>query len=113
MWRPSWWRHAWYRMRSAHLPGAAAFVLRPGSPLAVAYLGALEAKLEEHADSLRRGAALSADGTPTLGYETYRSLPGYPFSWTALGADVLHPVGLRFRDRVDLSLPPPVVTDYR
>ena len=113
VWHPAWWRHGWYGLRAGRLPGVGAFIMRRGSVLASAYLGAIEAILERRAPALSDGAGLDDAGIPKVGFHAYSSIPGYPLSWLALSSDVLHPLALRNRRRVDLSLPVPRLRDYR
>lgn len=112
-WNPGWRRHLRYRLAWKRLIGPSAFIMRRGSVFASEYLGAIEDALDASLPELSRGAALFPDGTRRLGKETYYGLDGYPFRWIALANDVLHPLCLRHSGRVDYSLPPPNLVEYR
>lgn len=110
--RPSTYRHLVYRRLYRHLAGGGAFVMRQWSPVARDYLDRVERVLTRNVDRLDPDRVLNADGTREVGFNVYRGeLRGYPLTWGALCMDVLHPVSLKHRHRVSLTLPEPIWQD--
>ena len=42
-----------------------------------------------------------------------QTIPGYPLPWGSMVMSIQQPLSLRYRHRVSLSLPSPVLTNYR
>ena len=107
----AWWRYRWLQLNYRRLIGVCAFVCRPQSTFTTAWfatvtqrLDSFQAALAAHpARHLRDHAGFPIDGQPS----------GYPVTWTALLADIFHPLALRHRHHILNTLPPPSFHGYQ
>lgn len=107
----AWWRYRWLQLNHRRLIGVCAFLFRPRTALTAAWWAELNRRLDGFAAPLashparhpRDHEGFEVDGRPS----------GYPIPWSALLADILHPLALRHRRRILRTLPPPRFTDYR
>lgn len=91
------------RRRYHELIGCGAFIMRPGTALTSAWYAEVHRRLD------RRAASLAASPGNLRGTN-----PGYPVRWTELVGDVVHPLCLRYHDRiVQYEGLRPILTDYR
>lgn len=127
LWNPKWWRRLRYMLAYSSLMGGGAFIFRPQTVIANQYLGSLDRLLAKFGAWWRNDAtpaerqALDPEAEFTDYSEVLRrqsmiynqKVPGYPLHWGSMAMDIQQPLSLRFQSRVSLSLPSPVLTDYR
>ena len=107
----AWWRYRWLQLNYRRLIGVCAFVMRPRTPLTAAWFAGVSRRLDDFADALaahpaahpRDHAGFLVDGQPS----------DYPVTWTALLADIFHPLALRHRHHILDTLPPPSFHRYQ
>lgn len=85
------------------LLGNGAYIFRPGTPFALAWLKEVNRRLDAHLPRLRRNPG-----------GIWGDVPGYPIPWTGILGDVFHPLCLKYQDRLlkDDRLVP-VLVNYR
>lgn len=109
--RSAWWRYRWLQANYRLLMGVCGFVFRPASCMTTLWYAAVLSRLEYFSAALSRHPARHP--RDHHGFVVDRGPSGYPIPWSALLADILHPLALQHRRRILLTLPPPEFTDYR
>ncbi|MFM8953148.1 MAG: capsular polysaccharide synthesis protein [Planctomycetaceae bacterium] len=107
----AWWRYRWLQLNYRRLIGTCAFVCRPRSAFADAWFAGMTRRLDGFQAALaanparhpRDHAGFPIDGRPS----------SYPVTWTALLADIFHPLALHHRHQILTTLPPPAFTGYQ
>jgi hypothetical protein len=107
----AWWRYRWLQLNYRRLIGTCAFVCRPRSAFTTAWFAGMTRRLDgfhaaiaaHPAQHPRDHAGFPLDGRPS----------GYPVTWTALLADIFHPLALRHRHHTLNTLPPPSFERYQ
>jgi len=107
----AWWRRRWLQLHYRQLIGTCAFVFRPRTKFTSQWLAEVTRRLDGFAAELqahparhpRDHARFPIDGRPS----------GYPVPYTALLADVFHPLARTHRHRMLKTLPPPSFEKYR
>lgn len=74
------------------LPGFAAMICKPGSPLTYEWVKEVERRVSLHSDDLK-----------VNGGNTYGDNDGYPIPWTYLGSQVFEPLCMKYLDHVILD----------
>ncbi|BCT77075.1 hypothetical protein SCMU_29170 [Sinomonas cyclohexanicum] len=69
----------------SRLVGLSAFIMRPGTPFAFGWLQEIERRLDYYAGELSHAPG-----------GTWGDAPGYPLRWVEIGADVFHPLQLKY-----------------
>lgn len=88
------------------LMGPSMFIFKPHSPFTAEWIRELHARMDYLA------APLAEAGAGEL--SPYAMPPAYPIWWTEILGDILHPLSLKYRDRVMLTDDArPQMTNYR
>jgi len=107
----AWWHRRWLQLHHRQLIGNGAFVCRPRSPFTSQWIAEVTRRLDGFAAELEAHPARHPRDHARFPVDGRAS--GYPVPWTALLADVFHPLARSHRHRILKTLPPPRFEDYR
>lgn len=113
--KASYWKRLGFMMRYRNLMGGGAFIIRPHSQFSSQYFRTVSAKMDDYGKWFRSEATQAEREQIRSGrFSIYsKEIVGYPLTWGSMVMDVLQPLSVTHSARVSLTLPVPVLTDYR
>lgn len=74
---------------SSKMIGQGAFLARPGNPFLEEWLDEMDRRIDLHAEALKKNPG-----------NAYGTNPGYPLQWTELLAEIIHPLCVKYSEKV-------------
>ena len=106
----TWWRYRWLQLNYSQLLGNGAYVFKAGSSFTFEWLSGVESRLDGYLPLLEINPGRNPKERPGVRYDF--GISQYPITWSAICADVFHPLCLKYRRHLLYNLPAPSLEDY-
>lgn len=93
------------------LLGNGAYIFKPGTPFTCEWIENLHATLDRLLPQLERYPARFPQDCQGVSYQG--SVSRYPITWSGIGGSIVHPLCLKYADKLLQGLPLPCFEDYR